>query len=63
MKPKTVTMQDILTVQEAADLLKVSNDTIYAMVEADKLPHRRVGRQIRFPAWLIIDWLDNGSTG
>jgi len=61
MKPTTITTKDILTVQEVANLLKVSDDTIYAMVDENKLPHRRVGRQIRFPGWLIIDWLNDGK--
>ena len=59
MKPETITTKDILTVQEVANLLKVSKDTIYEMVKQKKIPHRHVGTQIRFPGWLIIDWLDD----
>ncbi|MBP2666529.1 MAG: Helix-turn-helix domain [Firmicutes bacterium] len=48
---------DILTVVEAADYLKVSKDTIYAMVHQKKIPHRLVGAQARFPVWLLKDWM------
>lgn len=49
---------DILTVVEAADYLKVSKDTIYAMVHQKKIPHRMVGAQARFPVWLLKKWLE-----
>lgn len=61
MKPEIISSKDILTVKDLAGLMKVSDDTIYAMVNEGKLPFRRVGKQIRFPGWLIIDWLDEGE--
>ena len=61
MKPMSISEKDILTTQELAALLKVSNDTIYEMVHQEKLPYRRIGRQLRFPGWLIIDFLDAGN--
>lgn len=62
-KPKTVSSRDILSAQELADLLRVSDDTIYEMVRQNKLPYRRIGRQLRFPGWLIIDWLEAAKEG
>lgn len=61
MKPMSISEKDILTTQELAALLKVSNDTIYEMVHQEKLPYRRIGRQLRFPGWLIIDFLNAGN--
>jgi len=61
MKPMSISEKDILTTQELANLLKVSNDTIYEMVHQGKLPYRRIGRQLRFPGWLIIEFLDAGN--
>jgi excisionase family DNA binding protein len=58
-----ISSDDILTVQELANLLKVSDDTIYEMVRQKKLPFRRIGRQLRFPGWLIIDYMDSGRDG
>lgn len=60
MKPISISEKDILTTQELAALLKVSNDKIYEMVHQGKLPYRRIGRQLRFPGWPIIDFLDAG---
>lgn len=60
-KKKSISRSDILTVAEAADLLKVSKDTIRAACDARKLPFRKIGRMRRFPAWLLIDWLDTAQ--
>ena len=60
-KIESVKRSDILTVAEAADLLKVSKDSIRAACDAGKLPFRKVGRMRRFPAWLLIDWLNDAG--
>ena len=49
---------DILTVVEAAHFLRVGKDTLYGMVRENTIPFRRVGRQIRFPMWLLREWLE-----
>lgn len=61
IKRDSINRSDILTVAEAAELLKVSKDSIRAACDAGKLPFRKIGRMRRFPAWLLIDWLDNAG--
>jgi excisionase family DNA binding protein len=39
---------ETLTVQEVADYLRVSRQTVYTMVRTGKLPHFRVGNKVRF---------------
>ena len=60
-KKDSISRSDTRTVAEAADVLKVSKDTIRAACDAGKLPFRKIGRMRRFPAWLLIDWLDNAG--
>ena len=38
-----------LTVAEVADMMRVSNMTVYRMVESGKLPAVRFGRSYRIP--------------
>jgi excisionase family DNA binding protein len=38
----------MLTVAEAASLLRVSRATVYKLVAEGRLPHVRIGNQIRF---------------
>ncbi|MDP1916256.1 MAG: helix-turn-helix domain-containing protein [Myxococcales bacterium] len=40
-------LEELLTVREVAELLKVSTATVYAMVERGELEHARVANAIR----------------
>jgi len=47
-----------LTLQEAAELLKVSKKTAYRMVQAGRLPGFKVGSAWRFRESDIDKWVD-----
>lgn len=63
VKEMTLIMEpdSILTASELAAVLKVSKDTVYAMVHEHKIPYKRVRHQIRFLGWQISKWLEDGS--
>lgn len=46
-KPHFKDYPDVLTVQEAAELLSVCKNTIYKLVKEHELPSRRIGSTIR----------------
>ncbi len=52
---------DILDVDEAAVLLKVSKKTIYNRVKAGTLPHARVGRKLLFSRQKLNQWVALGG--
>jgi excisionase family DNA binding protein len=52
---------DILGVDEAAILLKVSRKTIYNRVKAGTLPHARVGRKLLFSRQKLQQWIALGG--
>jgi excisionase family DNA binding protein len=52
---------DILDVDEAAILLKVSRKTIYNRVKAGTLPHARVGRKLLFSRQKLHQWMALGG--
>ena len=53
---------DILTVRETAKLLKISEATIYRMVEKKEIPYIRVGEKIiRFRRSDIDRWLSDST--
>jgi excisionase family DNA binding protein len=52
---------DILDVDEAAILLKVSRKTIYNRVKAGTLPHARVGRKLLFSRQKLQQWIALGG--
>jgi excisionase family DNA binding protein len=49
----------LLTVDEAADLLRTTRRAIYIMVDRRQLPGvTRIGRRLLFRADDLLDWLD-----
>lgn len=52
---------DVLKVPEAASLLGVSRDVVYAAVGRRELPHRRLGRRILFSRSALLAWLEAGE--
>ena len=47
----------VLTVKEAAKLLRVTTKTIYKKVRHGEIPHKKVGSEIRFLLPQLIRWL------
>lgn len=52
---------DILDVDEAAVLLKVSKRTVYNRVKAGTIPHVRVGRKLLFSRQKLNQWIALGG--
>jgi excisionase family DNA binding protein len=52
---------DILDVDEAAVLLKVSRRTVYNRVKAGTIPHARVGRKLLFSRAKLSQWVADGA--
>jgi excisionase family DNA binding protein len=52
-------MSQMLTAKEIQTILEVDRSTVYRMAEDGRLPAIKVGRQWRFPAHKIEDWLSN----
>jgi excisionase family DNA binding protein len=46
--PDTPEQDEVLTYPEAAAVLRVSERTLYRLVAEGKVPHQRVGVQVRF---------------
>lgn len=53
---------EVLTVDEAAKLLRVDRKTVYTAVQRGKLPGaRKLGRTIRVHRQTLLDWLGAGG--
>jgi excisionase family DNA binding protein len=51
---------DLLDVEQLCALLKVNKYWVYREVQNERLPHLRVGRQLRFFRHEIVEYLRNG---
>ena len=47
----------MLTVREAARLLRISRNLCYELVNQGKLPHLRLGRRILLPRYGLEQWV------
>jgi excisionase family DNA binding protein len=59
MEPKHL-HRHVLTVEQAADLLQLSPDTLYAMLRRGEVPGKKLGGQWRIPRAPFMDWLHAG---
>lgn len=55
-------MENLIDVNEAAEILHVTTETVYRHCRAKKLPHVRVGSRLLFKASALEAWIDGQST-
>ena len=55
--------EDILTIREVADYLKVTERTLYRLVQDGKLPAFKVGNSWRFRRDDLERWISEQSRG
>jgi excisionase family DNA binding protein len=48
---------DVLTVVEAAKLLRIGRRAMYDAIGRNEVPHRRLGKQIRLSRAALVEWL------
>jgi excisionase family DNA binding protein len=60
--PPEVHADEVLTLEEAAALLKLSVDAVRSRAEEGDLPGRRFGKEWRFARTAVLGWLANGDT-
>ena len=53
---------EVLDVEGATRLLRIGRNTIYELVGRNEIPHRRLGKQIRFSRAAIMRWLGSWSS-
>lgn len=52
---------DILTIPEVAELLRIAEKTVYTLAQRGEIPAFKVGGQWRFSRGAIQGWIDNRS--
>ena len=53
--------KEVLTAREAAALLRLGRDSLYAAANRGEIPHRRVGRRMLFSRLALLAWLRGSS--
>ena len=60
-EPRT-TLAPLLTVREAADVLRVSERTLWTLTKSGALPSVRVGRSVRYDQNDLAEWIASCKT-
>ena len=50
-------VSDVLTVEEAADLLKIPRSSVYKLAQDGRIPCQKVGRHWRFNRDTLLRWV------
>jgi excisionase family DNA binding protein len=50
-------MEELLTIEELSDKLKISKSTVYRWVHYDFIPHIKLGGAVRFKEKSVDKWL------
>lgn len=53
----------ILTVKEAAAILRISQSKLYQMVKDGKVPHVSLGGRVIFPEARLMEWVNKSVSG
>ena len=51
----------LMTIEEVADYLRLSKDTVYRMAQSGRIPASKVGTQWRFRQEDVDGWLDENK--
>lgn len=56
-EPISTATDAVLDVEQVASLLRIGRNSVYEAVARNEMPHRRIGKQIRFSRAAIFRWL------
>lgn len=55
--------QSVLTVREAAAIMRISTSTMYQLIRENRAPHISIGKRKVVPAARFYEWINNSVTG
>jgi excisionase family DNA binding protein len=61
--PTADSNEDLLTAAEVASLLRMTSGWVYAETRANRIPHLRLGRYVRYRRSAIEQWMGEIETG
>jgi excisionase family DNA binding protein len=54
-------LDNLMTVKEVSALLRVSQQTLYKMLEQGTIPALKIGNQWRFDRNRVLEWIQQGG--
>lgn len=59
---KNETTSDVMNAREVAALLRVGRNAVYDLAGRNQIPHRRVGKHLRFSRATVMRWIEGRPT-
>jgi excisionase family DNA binding protein len=59
---RTFDRPEVLSLEDAAELLQVAAEDVRALADAGEIPGRKIGETWRFSRVAVLGWLGNGSS-
>lgn len=53
----------MLTIPEVAEYLKMSRSKVYQLVQKRRIPHVKMGRNVRIKESDLVDWIEEQMQG
>ena len=53
----------VLTVKEAAEILRISSSKVYQLIRENQLPHIELGHRYVVPKQRLMDWVELSVKG
>lgn len=53
----------VLTVKEAAGILRISSSKMYQLLRENMVPHLKLGNRVVIPRTRFMNWIDSTTTG
>ena len=52
---------DVVTVEQLCEMLHIGRNTAYTLIRANKIHHIRIGKKIKIPKAMIIEFVLNNN--
>ena len=56
------TINDILTIDEVAELLRIPRSSVYKLAQQGRIPAQKVGRHWRFHRGTLVNWIAGNTS-
>lgn len=58
LKRQTAAKEEMIGINEACEILSLAKPTIYALVQANKIPYYQPGKMLKFKRTELMEWME-----
>ncbi|WP_270230988.1 helix-turn-helix domain-containing protein [Phocaeicola coprocola] len=58
LKRQTAAKEEMIGINEACEILSLAKPTVYALVQANKIPYYQPGKMLKFKRTELMEWME-----